>query len=106
MYLGAPARAARIWVYKCCCCHAARRFGSFSGRLAFMGKVVWGRLSVDFNALGAASEAFSLPPMGRLNVPFNALGAGFGSSGFPPGTSGIRSSYPDNRSAVCAKLLL
>src|ERR1700748_3852510 len=51
MYLGWPARAARIWAYKWLCCHASRRAGSFWGRLAFMGKAVCGRFSVDFSAL-------------------------------------------------------
>src|SRR5882757_3529195 len=84
MYLGAPARAARIWAYKCCCCHAARRTGSFCGRLAFIGKVVAGRLSVDFSGLGP----------------------GFWSSGFPLGASGIRSSYPDNKKCGLRQTLI
>src|ERR1700734_2541538 len=80
MYLGCPARAVRIWAYKSCSCHVWRRAGSFCGRLAFMGKVVSGRFSVDFSALG---------------------------SGFAWVASGIRSSlFLITDGAVCAKLLL
>src|SRR5258708_6995776 len=34
-----------------CCCHAARRIGSLTGRFAFMAKAVWGRFRVDFRGL-------------------------------------------------------
>src|SRR3979490_135086 len=84
MYWGEPARAARIWAYKSCCCHDSRRMGSLGGRLAFMGKAVCGKLSVDFSGLGAGSTASSLPPMGRFSVDFSGLGAGSTASSLPP----------------------
>src|SRR6185312_14812660 len=84
MYLGEPARAAWICAYKSCFCHDSRRAGSLTGRLAFIGKAVWGRLSVDLSAFGGCS------------------GLDFG-----PGVSGIRSSWLRvERSADDAKLLL
>ena len=57
-----------------CFSQAARRTGSFTGRLAFMGKAVCGRLRVDFSGLA----------LGRTRL------AQWGSAS---GASGIRSSW-------------
>src|SRR5580765_2561251 len=47
---GLPSRAARIPSYKLAACQASSCFGSFCGKLAFMGKSVFGRFSVFFNS--------------------------------------------------------
>src|SRR5438552_18359194 len=50
MYLGRPARDCRIWPYKSSVSQAASIFGSATGRFAFIGKSVRGRLIVCFTS--------------------------------------------------------
>src|SRR5260370_30726464 len=57
---GLPLRTSRMRSYRFSSCQAASCLGSFCGKLAFMGKSVFGRLSVFFSSSGSA--------MGRLSV--------------------------------------
>src|SRR5713226_8403625 len=59
MNVFAPARAARIRLYKSCSAHCFRRAGSLCGRFAFCANFVCGRLIVCFSSSAGASVDMS-----------------------------------------------
>src|SRR6516225_5522979 len=65
---GFPARASRIRWYTFSACQASSCFGSFCGKLAFIGKSVFGRFRVFFNSRGSDINAVYVSLLRRHSV--------------------------------------